>query len=258
VARNPLSAEAQAFVDGVVQASVRLAGFTGDATTEYVKLDPAAGELDDDARRSAGTLVENIAVGWREAERAGATDPRMVADLEAEPVLDLLGAVQDSLVLALLGPEGARHMLLSVDQAIARLEALAGGKPDAGAVAVAEGGEAETATDPVTDLFDVTSEGAAFFSSLDDAGDVLGTEGEARARILLARFAVCGRSVDQNRRPIDAADDDLGPSERLLRSMVQGLVLRLSLDPTNRDLAIPISDLAVLAGLVRDALTPGS
>ena len=255
MARNPLSAEAQAFVDGVVQASVRLAGFTGDATTEYVKLDPAAGELDDDARRSAGTLVENIAVGWREAERAGATDPRMVADLEAEPVLDLLGAVQDSLVLALLGPEGAQHTLLSVDQAIARLEVLAGGNWDAGAVA--QSGEAETAVDPVTGLFQVTSEGATFFSSLNDAGDVLGTEGEARARVLLARFAVCGRSVDRNRRSIDAGDDDLRPSEQLLRSMVQGLVLRLSMDPSNRDLAIPISDLAVLAGLVRDALTPG-
>jgi len=86
---------------------------------------------------------------------------------------------------------------------------------------------------------------------------VLGTEGEARARVLLARFAVCGRSVDRNRRSIDAGDDDLRPSEQLLRSMVQGLVLRLSMDPSNRDLAIPISDLAVWAGLVRDALTPG-
>jgi hypothetical protein len=256
VARNPLSAEEQSFVDGVVKASVRLAGFTGDVITEYVRLDPAAGEFDDDARRSAGTLVENIAVGWREAERAGATDPRMVADLEAGAVVDVLGAVQDSLVLALLGPEGARHMLLSADQAIARLEAIAGGNWDSGAVAQSE--EADTAADPVTDLFNVTSEGAAFFSSLDDAGDVLGTEGEARARTLLARFAVCGRSVDRNRRSVDADDDDLRPSEQLLRSMVQGLVLRLSLDPTNRDLAIPISDLAVLAGLVRDALTPGS
>lgn len=255
MARNPLSAEAQAFVDGAVKASARLAGFTADATVEYITLDPAAGELDDDARRSAGSMVESIAVGWRDAERAGATEPRVVADLESGAVIDLLGAVQDSLVLALLGPEGAQHTLLSVDQAIARLEVLAGGNWDAGAVA--QSGEAETAADPVTGLFQVTSEGATFFSSLNDAGDVLGTEGEARARVLLARFAVCGRSVDRNRRSIDAGDDDLRPSEQLLRSMVQGLVLRLSMDPSNRDLAIPISDLAVLAGLVRDALTPG-
>ena len=255
MAPNPLSAEEQAFVDGVVKASIRLAEFTADATTEYVRLDPAAGEFDDDARRSAGTLVETIAVGWREAERAGATDPRMVADLEAGAVVDLLGALQDSLVLALLGPEGARHMLLSADKAIARLETLAGVKPGAGAVA--ESDEAETAGDVATDLLDVTSEGAAFFTSLNDAGDVLETEGEARARVLLARFAVCGRSVDRNRRSMDAGDDDLRPSEQLLRSMVQGLVLRLSVDPGNRDLAIPISDLGVLASLVRDALTPG-
>jgi hypothetical protein len=257
MARNRLSDEDQAFVDGVVEASVTLAGFTGDVATEYVALDPAAGPLDDDGRRLAGDLVERIATGWRAAERAGATHPQAIAELSSAGPIELIGALEDSLVLALAEPAAASELLLTADETIDRARRLAGVPP-----ADEPAGKADThsppSPDPVTELFGALADGAAFFSGLRDGGDVLGVDGERRARALLTRFAAVGRWVDRDRDAVAAAGESIAPLEYVLRSMDQGLVLRLSSDPDRRDQALPIADVAVQAAMVRDSLAEGS
>lgn len=243
----------------------RLGEVTGDfaeplveGVTAYISLDPPNRELDGGARLEARELIERIAEQWRRAELAGATLVAAVEVLKSEPILSLAGAIEDSLILALHPDPQHRHLMLSVDEALEREQALAdlghGGDglvdPPAGKASEAQE-ELSERFEELIDLLGFTlNEALDFFIPLGKGGDF----DEDAARDRMEELAVCLRAFDTDRGLAAAFTErfDVRPTLALLRTMVQGLVLRLSEDPARRAQFIPTPELGWRIGLIHE------
>jgi hypothetical protein len=251
VSPEKLSAEQRTFVQGAVDASVALGRFAVEAVRTYVELQPEGSGFEDELRPAAGELLELTAVRWRRAEQAGATEVVVVEDLETAEVVRTLAAVQDSLVVALAGrPE----RMVSPDEVLERGMRMAAepGPP------LAPGSDRDDLTGRFDALerrvIDALGGASAFFPSLAPDGRRLSEPEREAARDRLLDLAEAGRDADAGRDLVDAFAErfDLRPSLLLLRSMVSGLVLRLSEDPARREQAIPLPELGARLVPVRD------
>jgi hypothetical protein len=251
VSPEKLSAEQRAFVQGAVDASIALGRFTVEAVRTYAELQPEGTGFEDEVRPAAGELLELTAVRWRRAEQAAATEVLVVEDLDAGEVVRTLGAVQDSLVVALAGrPE----RMIPVDDVLERASRMAAdpGPP------LAPGSDRDDLTERFDALegrvIDALGDASAFFPSLAPEGRRLSETEREAARDRLVDLAEAGRDADEARDLVDAFAGrfDLRPSLLLLRSMVSGLVLRLSEDPARREQAIPLPELGARLVPVRD------
>lgn len=254
-----LGAEDRAFVTRVVEVTTGFGSTVAEAATAYVSLNPTGQELEGEARLPAQELIERIAEQWRQAELVGATHVTAVEELQSEPVLSLLGAIEDSLVLALTSDPRHRALMVSLDETVERTSALAG-SPEAqeelSHPQAAEADEADEAPEELArrfdDLHDILShalgEASGFFVALGKGGDL--DEDELRSRV--EELAVCLRTFDIERDLVAAFSDrlDVRPSLALLRTMLHALVLRLSEDPARRAQAISISELGTRAAPV--------
>jgi len=247
--RRPKKEELQALVDRVVEASIQLGRTVPDFATAYVALNPLEVELNPAMRERAQDLVERIAVDWRAAELTGATEATVIEDLRAEDVTGLLAAIQDSLILALATARQPPDEILSIDEAIERVQNLAnpnglGSRHRSNAPDdpdfVARFDELEKR------LLEAISDAAELFPRLAPEEGEFTERKRAVCREQLASLAACGRELDRERDLVAALVErrDLRPSVGVLRAMVQAFVLRLCDDPECRAQAIPLQELA--------------
>lgn len=252
--RLRITPEQEAFAKRVASTTARMRVLLVDAATAYVSLEAP------DERGDVGTLeqawdwAERIAVQWREADQAGATDPIVEEDLSSERPHRLLGAIEDSLILTAVGDLDQRSLALPIEETTNRITEL----DEDGAWDTVDIRRRETPPSGDLDervarfdqlemrLLGAVSEAAAFFPRLvPDGRDLTGNE-LAESRKQLASLAACGRELDRER---DLLTDllerrDLRPSIGVLRSMQHALVLRLSDDPDRRQAALPLPELA--------------
>jgi len=257
---DPLTPEQQAAMDRLsdgervamermVEVMAGLGATIGEGAMTYVSLDPQGRALEGDARLEAQELIERIAEQWRQAELSGATDVRTIRELRSEPALSLLGAIEDSLILALTGDPRYRQLMLSLDDANERTGALAGFSELVEGSAQPPPSTGET-WEELTPRFRELDRHLRH--ALDGATEVfvaLGQRGELdedAARERLEELAVCLRACDVERRMIVAfaERDDLRPLVAVLRTVLHGLVLLLAEDPARRAQAIALSELA--------------
>lgn len=241
--------EVQELADGLVEASIRLGTTVPDLAAAYVSLNPREVKFDAESRARAQDLVEHIAVDWRAAELTGATEVTVIEDLRADDVMGLLAAIQDSLILALASDRQPPEEILSIEEAIERVQDLANEN------GLSKGEHSNVADDPdlVTRFDDlemrlleaVGGAAAVFPSVAPDESDLNETQ-VAGCRQHLVALAACGRELDRERDLVAALVErrDLRPSIAMLRSMVQALVLRLADDRERRAQATPLQDLA--------------
>jgi hypothetical protein len=105
---------------GQVGAELRLEALS--AARRYAELAPAERPLDADGRAEVRELLERLAAQWREAEDLYVTE--LGEDVLPRDAAMLLGALEDSLVLA-LSDDGAGHAtMLTSEQVAARVEEL--------------------------------------------------------------------------------------------------------------------------------------
>ena len=241
--------ELQALVDRVVEASIRLGETVPDVAAAYVSLNPREVGFDAESRARAQDLVEGIAVDWRAAELTGATEATVIEDLRSDDVMGLLAAIQDSLILALASDRRPPEEMLSIEEAIERVQDLANEN------GLSKGDHSNVADDPEfltrfdeleMQVLEAVGEAAAVFPSIAPDGAELNGTQIAGCREHLVVLAACGRELDRERDLVDALVErrDLRPSIGMLHSMVQALVLRLADDPERRAQATPLQDLA--------------
>lgn len=250
--RRRATAEQRAFAERVAKTSGDIRVMLVDAATAYVAL-PRDRQLDNGALEPAWEWVERIAVQWRDAEQAGATHPTVEQDLSSERPHRLLGAIEDSLVLATLGALDDLPLTLSSEEAIGRMAELeedgAWDGTDIRPRSQEPVGEQEDLAARLDALADATiavlAEVSTVYRSVAPDGRVLDGDETAEVREGLRRAAVCGRSLDVERALTTELADrrDLYPSLGILRTMQQGLVLTLSADPERRARAIPVPEL---------------
>ncbi len=247
--RHKPDPELKALVERVVEASIRHGQTVPDIAIAYVSLNPLERELDGETRERAGRLAESIAEDWRQAELAGATEATVIEDLQSDDVVDLLGAMQDSLILTIDDRHDHRRdaTLISIDETTDRTRALAnrdslGRRPHPDDAP----GEMERRFDELADgtvaaLADVST----VYRELAPDGRELAEHEAESARGALERAAILGRDLDDNRELTAGLAErrDLRPSLSLLRSMQAGLVLALSSDPGRRAQAITVPEL---------------
>lgn len=265
-----LSAEDQAFVDRVVKATTGFGETLMDAAITYVDLNSPEQELEEgEPRLRAQELIESLAEQWRQAEVIGATHLIAIDELQSEDFLSLVGAIEDSLVLALTSDPRHRPLMLSLDETGERTKAIGGmSHREEGSLhprtAKTDGTWEELVRhfEPLDDLLVRTLDQAFdFFLALGKRGEL----DHDALRELPEQLAVCLRSFDAERTlvaAIAAERLDVRPSLALLRTMLQGLVLRLSEDPSRRAQAIPIPELGTRVAPVFEAFkaldeTPG-
>jgi hypothetical protein len=240
--RNHPDPELKALVERVVEASIRHGKTAPDIAVAYVSLNP----LEDTSRGRAQQLVERIAADWRQAELAGATEATVIEDLGSADVVDLLAAIQDSLILALGEPNDQGSIpILSVDEATARTHALANGDrqtQERTDLADKDVGRFDELADrTIAALADVST----IYRELAPDGRELPEHEAESTRRALERAAILGRDLDYNRdfAAALARRRDLRPSLGILRTMQQGLVLALSANPQHRAQAIAVPEL---------------
>jgi len=246
--------EQRAFVKRATDAEVQMRAILIDAATAYIALDPAGRELDEQARDQALEWVERIAVDWREAELAEATDPPVEDELSAARIHRLLAAIQDSLILALTGGPAHHSGTLSANEVTNRIADLAEDGAWESAylrprLATPEGNPDELARrfdELELQVLKAVGEAATVFPSIAPDEPDLDEAQVAGCREHLVVLAACGRELDRERDLVDALVErrDLRPSIGMLHSMVQALVLRLADDPERRAQATPLQDLA--------------
>jgi hypothetical protein len=105
---------------GRLAASIRLSVLP--TAKSYVLMDPGHRPLDDESRTSASELLEQVSLKWREAEDLLVT--ALGDDVLPRDVIELLAAIEDSLVLAMSDDEAGRASILTVDQVMERVGAL--------------------------------------------------------------------------------------------------------------------------------------
>jgi len=243
-----LSDEERVALERLTEALEDLGETFEEAVSTYASLDPRGQELEGEARLDAQGLIERIAERWRQAELTGATDPRVADDPQAQQILLLLGAFEDSLILALAGDPRHRHLVLSPDEAIERMEELAAlsdldeGFVQPRAAKAPKPAEALTRRlDVLDDLLNrAMGEASGFFLDLKRDGEL----DEHAARERMEELAVCLRTFDVDGLAAAFAERlYVAPTLALLRTMLHAIVMRLSEDPDRRAQAIPLSEL---------------
>src|ERR671925_396191 len=119
---DDLTADEQELIKRAAEAVMRLRTVVLDVAGVYVRLDPDERGLDADARGLAAGQVERVAELWRDAELLGSWEIEREVGWEGPG--DVLGALQDSLLLALSSHPERRGEVLPVTEAVERLEAL--------------------------------------------------------------------------------------------------------------------------------------
>jgi len=251
-----LSAEERAVLDRVLEATAAL-GETGVAAAgTYGWLDPQSRALGREARLDGQEQIERIAKQWRQAELTGATEPSVIEELQSEPVLSLAAAIEDSLILALTADSRHRELMLSLDEAIERTGALVGYRDPPEELAHPQAEKADETEeergrrfDDLNDLVvNTVQEGLDVYVALRDCGE----PDEDALRESLKKLAVSLRTCDVERGLVAAFSEreDLRGSIGLLRTMLHGVVLRLSEDPARQAQAIPPSELGARGTLL--------
>lgn len=251
--RKKVTPEQRALVDRASAASAQMRKMLVDAATDYVALKAPGRDLDDQAREQTWEWVERIAVQWRSAEQAGATHVAVEDELSSHRPHQLLGAIEDSLILAVASDPEHHHLMLSTDETLVRIAELdedgAWERVDIRPRPVEPAGERSELSARLDALADATIAALAEVStvcrSLAPDGRLLGPDEVTSAREALGRAAACGRSLDADRdlTAALATRRDLRPSLGILRTMQQGLVLVRSADPQRRAQAITVPEL---------------
>jgi len=250
-----LPREDGALLDRVREATVRMHEFLFELTESYVRLGSDGRVLDPDESAAAQESVERIAAVWREAELANATDPGIERELGSKRVHDLIGAIEDSLVLARSSDPQTRSVAMSADEVIARMHEIVQEGDELPHLRSARHGLSEQELrhggDDLVETFDrLERQVAAMLEAGSEFYIELGSDSDqarlSEASNLVARLAIVAREVDVEHRLLASMVDrrDLAAAMRLLRSMQQGLILRVSTDLDRRALAIPIDELA--------------
>lgn len=252
--RPRLTSEQRAFAQGVAATAGQMRVMLVDAATTYVALNPLDRPFDDEAHEHAWDWVERIAVQWRDAEEAGATHPTVEQDLSSERPHQLLGAIEDSLILAAIGDPDHRALILSIDETTHRIGELdvdgAWETVDIRPRDATLNGEHDELLrrfdELETRVLEAVGEAALAFPKMAPDDSKLSEAQVADCREHLIALAACGQELDHERALVAALIErrDLRPSTGMLRSMVQALVLRLSDDPERRAHATPLRDLA--------------
>ncbi|HEY1276530.1 MAG TPA: hypothetical protein VGF25_16590 [Thermoleophilaceae bacterium] len=250
VSAEGLTAEEEALIRRAAETTMRLRLAVVDVAGVYVRLGPDARGLDVAARGRAAAEVERVAELWRDGEMAGSWEVEREVGWAAPG--HLLGALQDSLILALSSRPGRRAQLLPVDEAVRRVEALEAEGAFEGLDRVGEGSAGGDApprpgeqTDALADsLIVACARTFAFYLDLAPDGRPL----EARsveALECLEAAASCNRALDRERDLLEqpGAGPRLDPARAILRAMQNGLVLALSGDPARRAKAMPAGEL---------------
>jgi hypothetical protein len=277
------STRERALVNDATRAKAALVNEFTDALVAYRAM------LVSGATDNASEWVERLALRWREAGEERKLE-QFGDDFLPEAGLDLLAALESSLVLAHVGDERDRSLTLdepellqrvllvgsqggvwsdwdqALEPAVAGLERTLGGPVDRGrrltrpkAPVLPRRRRIARARELVASIDETMTETAVFYRALAPDGRKLSQRERAQALDRIRAGAVCARTIDTEHDVIPEDDHEFfRPGYALLRSMQRSLALAVSDDPVRRKKAMPLSEMQARAFMMDQQLAHGA
>jgi len=246
---DALTSEQREFADRAARETARLSTMLGEVAEAYLLLNPEEFDLEDERREQGFLTLEASAAVWRRAERAWATEAGIERETGAQEQNDLLGAITDSLVLALSAAAEHRRRVIASDEVVARFAQMSGEAAPAETTEPPDTAVEDDAVHRFDALCDATlaalAEVSALYRELAPDGRALEAGEADRARHASETAALRARDLDANRSLLTlvAGRRDLRPSVYLLRCLQYSLILALSSEPDRRARAIGVPEL---------------